>query len=208
MLKSDDQNLQVKQATMSSRKAEILQAALECFSSQGIEGTTIDMIRERSGASVGSLYHHFGSKDKIASALYLEGLRNMRALQDKRVMRAQNLEQFVKAIVGSHVDWIGTNPDWARFLFSQRPVVSKSGDESVMKEETHASYQQLMTRFFELAPEGYQMPYPKAICVSLLIGPVHEYARAWLSGRQNKTLVSQKEFFAQAAWRIFEPPTL
>lgn len=193
---------------MSSRKAEILQAALECFSSQGIEGTTIEMIREKSGASVGSLYHHFGSKEKIASALYLEGLRNMRELQDRRLQRAQNLEQFLKAIVGSHVDWIAGNPDWARFLFSQRPVVSQTGEESLMREETLASYQQLMTRFFELAPEGYQLPYPKAICVSLLIGPVHEYARAWLSGRQTKALASQKDFFAQAAWRIFRPPTL
>lgn len=191
---------------MSSRKADILQAALECFSSQGIEGTTVDMIRERSGASVGSLYHHFGSKEKIASALYMEGLRNMRELQDKRVQRCQTLEQFLKAIVGSHVDWIASNPDWARFLFSQRPVVSKTGDETLMKEESLASYQQLMTRFFELAPAGYDLPYPKAICVSLLIGPVHEYARAWLSGRQSKSLAGQKEFFADAAWRIFQPP--
>lgn len=191
---------------MSPRKNEILQAALECFSAQGIEGTTIDMIREKSGASVGSLYHHFGSKEKIASALYLEGLRNMRELQDKRVQRAQNLEQFLKAIVGSHVDWITANPDWARFLFSQRPVVSQTGDESVMKEESLASYQQLMSRFFELAPAGYELPYPKAMCVALLIGPVHEYARAWLSGRQSKALASQKEFFADAAWRIFQPP--
>lgn len=191
---------------MSSRKADILQAALECFSSQGIEGTTVDMIRERSGASVGSLYHHFGSKEKIASALYMEGLRNMRELQDKRVQRCQTLEQFLKAIVGSHVDWIASNPDWARFLFSQRPVVSKTGDETLMKEESLASYQQLMTRFFELAPAGYDLPYPKAICVSLLIGPVHEYARAWLAGRQSKSLAGQKEFFADAAWRIFQPP--
>ncbi|MGA4603385.1 helix-turn-helix domain-containing protein, partial [Ectopseudomonas hydrolytica] len=31
--------------------------------------TTIEMIRDRSGASIGSLYHHFGNKERIIAAL-------------------------------------------------------------------------------------------------------------------------------------------
>ena len=38
----------------SSRKQEILQAALACFTEFGVEATTIEMIRDRSGASIGS----------------------------------------------------------------------------------------------------------------------------------------------------------
>ena len=34
----------------SSRKQEILQAALACFTECGVEATTIEMIRDRSGA--------------------------------------------------------------------------------------------------------------------------------------------------------------
>jgi len=34
----------------SSRKQEILQAALACFTEFGVEATTIEMIRDRSGA--------------------------------------------------------------------------------------------------------------------------------------------------------------
>ena len=53
----------------SSRKQEILQAALACFTEFGVEATTIEMIRDRSGASIGSLYHHFGNRERIIAAL-------------------------------------------------------------------------------------------------------------------------------------------
>ena len=41
--------------TRRSRKDEILQAALACFTEVGVDGTTIEMIRDRSEASIGSL---------------------------------------------------------------------------------------------------------------------------------------------------------
>ena len=37
--------------------------------------TIFEDVRMRSGASVGSIYHHFGSKEGIAGALYLAGMR-------------------------------------------------------------------------------------------------------------------------------------
>src|ERR1044072_5609834 len=56
-----------------SRKDEILEAALGSFAATG--GTAIEEVRKRSGASVGSIYHHFGGKDGIAAALYVQILR-------------------------------------------------------------------------------------------------------------------------------------
>lgn len=64
----------------SSRKDEILQAALACFSEHGVDATTIEMIRDRSGASIGSLYHHFGNKERIHGELYLAGIGQYAAL--------------------------------------------------------------------------------------------------------------------------------
>ena len=63
-----------------SRKDEILQAALACFTDFGVDATTIEMIRDRSGASIGSLYHHFGNKERIIGALYLAGTAEYAAL--------------------------------------------------------------------------------------------------------------------------------
>ena len=57
------------------RRDAILEAALDCFASYGFAKTTMDDIRLRAGASTGSLYHHFKSKEQLAAELYLEGVR-------------------------------------------------------------------------------------------------------------------------------------
>lgn len=47
-----------------TRKA-VLGAAGALFASGGVERTTVDEIADRAGVSVGSIYAHFGSKDRL-----------------------------------------------------------------------------------------------------------------------------------------------
>ena len=56
-------------ASTENRRRTILAAALACFAEHGYEATTLGQIRERSGASVGSIYHLFASKEEIAGAV-------------------------------------------------------------------------------------------------------------------------------------------
>ena len=57
------------------RPQAILDAALACFVQQGVTEATLATIRARAHVSTGSRYHHFSSKDHLATALYIEGLR-------------------------------------------------------------------------------------------------------------------------------------
>src|SRR3954471_16108890 len=95
--------------TISPRQQAILDAALGAFLEKGVLATTIEDVRERSGASVGSIYHHFGSKEGIAAALFVEG---MRSYQDGAVeaLRAKGVRGFVRR----HVRWVAANPRLAQ----------------------------------------------------------------------------------------------
>src|SRR5690242_10873129 len=95
---------------MSERREAILDVALELFLAEDSDAT-IEEICRRSGASNGSVYHHFGSKDGIAAELtarflgdYQEGF--VAALQDGGVQGA----------VAHHLRWVVAHPDRARFL--------------------------------------------------------------------------------------------
>mgnify|MGYP006202907829 CR=1 FL=1 len=66
-------------------KRDIFRKALRLFNEQGIEATTIEMIRDRSGASIGSLYHHFGNKERIIGALYLAGTAQYAELLERAI---------------------------------------------------------------------------------------------------------------------------
>ena len=109
-----------------SRKDEILQAALACFTDFGVDATTIEMIRDRSGASIGSLYHHFGNKERIIGALYLAGTAEYAALLAEGFAQVDSAEACVKLLVTSYVDWVVANPDWARFILHSRGRVEAS----------------------------------------------------------------------------------
>lgn len=51
-------------------KQRILDAAVDVFSAEGFTAATMAEIVTRSGASVGSVYHHFGGKDELFMAIH------------------------------------------------------------------------------------------------------------------------------------------
>lgn len=186
-------------AKSSTRRQSIIHAALECFSAHGVEATTIDMIRAASGASTGSLYHHFGSKERIAAEVYLEGLRQFRALQAAYLGQARTLEEGIRAIVHAHVDWIVENPDWAGFIFHHRMVLAEVDAEPVLQEELQQSFAQIVDWMKARAGSATRLRWPLDAYAALVTGPVHEYARHWLAGRRRTPLAELREFFAEAA---------
>ena len=61
----------IRDQASGARKRAIVNAALDLFLEKGTNATTVDEIIERSGASVGSFYHHFQSKFDVGVALFL-----------------------------------------------------------------------------------------------------------------------------------------
>ncbi|MBD9503909.1 TetR/AcrR family transcriptional regulator [Pseudomonas sp. BGr12] len=183
-----------------SRKDDILQAALACFSESGVDATTIEMIRDRSGASIGSLYHHYGNKERIIGALYLTGIGQYAALLDAGLEEAKSAEAVVKLFVTSYIDWVSTNPQWARFILHSRGRV-EAGE---MGEELREANRQQGRRIAELLAEHRKAGAFRALSAelfnSVVIGPTHDYARNWLAGRTRVDLIECREQLAQIAW--------
>jgi AcrR family transcriptional regulator len=68
------------------RRAQIIEAALACFTRQGYVNTTIDDIAAESGLSKGAIYWYFKSKDDVFEAVFLSmfeaiGAESMAAVQ-------------------------------------------------------------------------------------------------------------------------------
>jgi AcrR family transcriptional regulator len=59
-----------RRAPAEERRAQILEAALSCFSARGFHATTMDDLVAASGLSKGSLYFHFQSKEDVFLALF------------------------------------------------------------------------------------------------------------------------------------------
>ena len=59
-----------RRASAEERRAQIVEAALSCFSARGYHATTMDHLVAASGLSKGSLYWHFESKEDVFLALF------------------------------------------------------------------------------------------------------------------------------------------
>ena len=183
-----------------SRKEEILQAALACFTESGVDATTIEMIRDRSGASIGSLYHHFGNKERIIGALYLAGTAEYAALLDEGFATADSAEACVRLLVTSYIDWVVANPDWARFVLHSRGRVEASEMGEQLREANRVHYQRILEALDVYREEGLFKAMPADCFASLIIGPTHDFARNWLAGRTQTQLTDCRELLASVAW--------
>jgi AcrR family transcriptional regulator len=177
---------------MADRKQEILDAALAAFSEKGLAAATVADVRERSGASTGSIYHHFGDKDGLVEALYLEALRDYQAGALAILRRDPDGERGVKALVRHHLRWVAAHPDLARFLLAGPPP----GAEERLRQMNRAAIA-ATAAWFERA--GLRR-LPPDLLYAVLIGPAQEFARGWLRDRTKTSMTTAERALGEAAW--------
>ncbi len=172
----------VKQRRGEETRQRLLDAALAVHESAGAEGFTVQAVVAGSGVSLGSLYHHFGSFDGLAAALYT---RCMAALLDAIVAaleRARTPRGGIRAVVTAYLAFVADEPAQARFIHA----AAYAGYLPAHADTIAAMKQPRMARMGAwLAPHvaaGSIVDLPDPLTEMLLIGPVAELSRRWLNG--------------------------
>jgi AcrR family transcriptional regulator len=188
-----------------ARRREILRAALACFEARGYEAATIEEIRRRSRASIGSIYHHFGGKAGIASALYAEGLSDYQAGLLARMRRARGARALIKGVVRHHIDWAAANPAWARYLMETRRLEAVAAIEVQLRELNQAFLREALPLIRPHMETGEIAPLPHEILLPLIFGPPQEFLRRWFEGRTELGLRQARQLLAEAVWKSVQP---
>ena len=102
-----------KRLTGDERRESILEAALGCFLEKGYIATTINDIREASGATTGSIYHFFDGKGALAMALLEDAVAGW---SGESQSSSEAPEAVIKASAGGLVSWGLKNPELFRFM--------------------------------------------------------------------------------------------
>jgi AcrR family transcriptional regulator len=188
-----------------ARRASVLEAALECFNRFGIEGTTIQEIQQAANCSVGSLYHHFGSKEGIAEELFIAGIERFNGGMLRRLRRCSGAEPSVRAVVYFSCDWTTRNRALARYLHS-RDIDFTDGARARLQEIYRNYLGAIFAWFAPFVASGELRVLPRDTYVPLISGPIQEYIRRWLSGHHGRSLIRVRELFAEAAWNSVRGP--
>src|SRR5215472_5332065 len=190
----------VRQAATRARRRDILGAALALFVERGVGVTTIDDIRERSGASIGSIYHHFGGgKDGIAAKLYLETISEYQAGFLTELRLHHQAATGVKATVRYHLDWVESHRDAARFLFNYGEVELPSRTNRELAELNRRLFAEVRAWATEVGAAEL-MDLPIDLVTAIWLGPAQQFARRWLSGGGTSSIDQAGQVLADGAW--------
>ncbi len=105
----------------SSRKTQetVLRAALEEFATKGYEGARVDAIALRAGLNKNVLYHHFGNKDELFSAVLEHTYQTIRTRQEDLKIRGMDpVEGMRKLVIFTGRIWV-QYPEFQRLLGSE-----------------------------------------------------------------------------------------
>jgi len=167
-------------ASSRARREAILDAALECFSTLGYEQTTLADIRAKAGASTGSIYHHFGSKERIAASLYVDGVRQTQEAGLAALVRTRTARTGVAAQVAAYIDWVVEHPDYARFLFGLRHAEFLDDEEGTI-DSLNADVRRQAREWMASRVAAGELPdLEPAMLWALVFGPCRHWAGSWL----------------------------
>jgi AcrR family transcriptional regulator len=182
------------------RQRRILHAALDCFTNVGFNATTLEEIRSRSGASIGSIYHHFSSKEELAAALYVEGLRDYQEGLLAELRRHKGCASGIRATVRYHLRWIAKHPGWARYLSEMRRAESVAAVEEKIRIMNRKFFAEIRRWLEPHLKRGVLKRLPDDLYIAVIAGPSQEFARRWLAGRAKTDITQAAKVFADAAW--------
>lgn len=158
-------------------------------------------VRTRSGASTGSIYHHFKSKEQLAAEVYLEGIRRYQEGFLPALEESADARGGIYAVVRYHLGWVEDYPDWARFLFQQRRaefMTAIDGEFSRVNAEFFARASQWFATHIRA---GAVRRLPADLYIPLILGPCQEYTRMYLSDRTRSRPQEIAGELTEAIWR-------
>ena len=182
------------------RREQIIRSALEAFTEKGIFKTTMSDIRHRSGASTGSVYHHFGSKQHIAFEIYLHGIDSFYQVALDVFDENQDGERSIKKIIERSLRWHDDHRQLGYYLFRAADTgFLHEHDEAIRSRQVR-----FLKRFGEwVAPRmhsGEIRPIPPRMQVPLIVGPTREFLRNWMPRCEPQHLREALDLLPQATW--------
>lgn len=183
----------------------LLTAALEVYATSGQSGFTVNAVTTASGVSLGSLYHHFGSFDGLAAALYIRCMEQLFDEMIAALQRTRTARTGVRALVHAYLRFTQEHPDAALFVHAS----AYSGYLSAHAERIRTAKAAKMTVVAEwMLPRvlsGEMAPLPGPLLEVLVMGPIAEAAHRWLASTYDMDLVEAERILPDRIWRSLQP---
>lgn len=168
-----------------STRAKAIQAAKLLFATQGYDAVSTADIYKTANISNGSLFHHFGSKEGIAVAVFVELVHDYQTKIAENLVSTTKSADGIDAFIQTHNMWIEGDPDGARILFNGNHPSWSEGALKDIRAENQVFGHAIQTWRKNLEDGVLLQNWSTALIMATLIGPTQVLCRAWLAGQSN-----------------------
>jgi AcrR family transcriptional regulator len=180
------------------RRAQLLDAASEVFTTRGYHAAAMDDIADAAGVSKPVLYQHFESKLDLYLALLDRSCERLaEVLADALASTGDNAERVVAA-VGAFYDFVSAKSGEFRFVFES----DLTGDNTVQRRLWRVN-NDIADAIARVIAEDTALPVPEAKLLAIsLVGLAQVSARFWVSAESAQIpLAEAKQLVSTLAWR-------
>ncbi|MGE3066089.1 MAG: TetR/AcrR family transcriptional regulator [Hyphomicrobiaceae bacterium] len=141
------------EAPASEAGRRMLGAAASLFARNGYHATSIRDLARELGLTVGALYAHFPSKDRLLAAVYAEGIRRIDAAVEAAVAAERDPWDRLERAAAAHLEMILEPSGYARVLTRVLPsdVPALAQELTVMRDHYEDRFRRLVDNL-DLSP--------------------------------------------------------
>jgi AcrR family transcriptional regulator len=181
------------------RRAQLLEAASQVFSSKGYHAAAMDEIADAAGVSKPVLYQHFPSKLDLYLALLDTACERLVEVVEEALASTEHNADRVVATMGAFYDFVNTASGQFRFVFES----DLTGDGDVQKRLWRVN-NEIADAIAVVIAEDTDLPAERAKLLAIsLVGIAQVSARYWVSGGTKKKIALEeaKHLVSNLAWR-------
>ncbi|MEV7618231.1 TetR/AcrR family transcriptional regulator [Streptomyces sp. NPDC089799] len=195
----------VKQQRGEATIDQLLTAALRVYAEKGQQGFTVSAVTKESGVSLGSLYHHFGHFDGLAAALYIRCMERLFEELTVSLRRTRTARTGLRALVHAYFRFTREQRDAALFLHASAYSGYLAGHAEEIQAAKHVQVAPLMEWLGDRIARGEIAPLPVPLVEIMVMGPITEAARRWLSSTYCIDIDEAARHLPDSIWRSLSP---
>jgi len=162
------------------KKDLIIEAAIEVFSKNGFQNSSISEIARRANVAEGTIYQYFRNKEDLFFSIPIEKTKEFSKELDLHLQGITGPFNEIKKFVWYYLYFFKTNPEYARTLMLEMRV-----NKNFVKTKAYNSFKSFTNRILEIMEEGQKEGIIKKdvsiyIIRQLLFGILEHVVTRWL----------------------------
>ena len=184
----------------------IIDAAIEVFSRNGFQNSTISQIARKADVAEGTIYQYFKNKEDLFFSIPIDKTKEFYNELELHLEGIHGAENKIRKFVWYYLYHLQENPEYARALMLEMRV-----NRNFAKTKTFEAYRPLTHKILEIIEEGQEEGViRKDVNIytirHLILGMLEHIVTRWLlKGEKNDLLVQYNEAVELLVQGIGEP---